>query len=115
MTKKMTGRGGWSPVARILFGCLVASALTIACSSDGAKSFQDAGSIALFDAAAPSDGGLEGTSDAASEEEPDGSPTLCVLPMCSSTQVCCVDQHGHFPRCIASLVCAPPLKAPGED
>lgn len=41
--------------------------------------------------------------DVAGEEAADSS-TAC-SPPCGADQVCCTDQHGHFPRCVSGSTC----------
>ena len=43
----------------------------------------------------------------------DGASGPCSDP-CRSDQVCCVDQHGHFPRCVDGSFCPPPLQPPPD-
>jgi len=33
-------------------------------------------------------------------------------PGCGPSEICCVDQHGHFPRCVAGAECTTPLEPP---
>lgn len=44
----------------------------------------------------------------------DASSTPCAPP-CGSTQVCCVDEHGHFPRCVDAETCPAPLQPADVD
>ena len=66
----------------------------------------------------PSDDGTDtadGLSDTDAEDSiGDGAAGPCSEP-CRSGQVCCVDQHGHFPRCVDGSFCPPPLQPPPDS
>ena len=34
----------------------------------------------------------------------------CGSVCCESDQICCLDQHGHNPTCVAGAQCVPPLQ-----
>lgn len=88
----------------VVVGMLAIGGLTVACSSSDAGHHEDAGSDASFDA----DGALDASDGGVSE---DGGQSPCA-PACTSSQVCCVDQHGHLPRCVEGSACPPPLLPP---
>jgi hypothetical protein len=104
--------GSPSPRRLLLAFALIFGAPLLACSSsDDDHGHEDA---PIADAAVSTDadapGAVDARGDAGTVVEP--SPSPCV-PACGSLQVCCVDQHGHFPRCVDGAVCAPPLGPPG--
>jgi hypothetical protein len=95
--------------ARLIVGVLAIGGLMVACSTNDDGRHEDAGSDASFDAATQGDGSSD--LDAADGgTTPDGSQSACV-PACAS-MVCCVDQHGHVPRCVDGTACPAPLKPP---
>lgn len=92
-----------SCIRRPLLGMLIAGVLMVACSSSDDGHHPDARADAAFDAATPDDGGSQARG---ADTRADGSQSPCI-PSCTSTQVCCVDQHGHFPRCVDGPECLP--------
>ncbi len=102
-------RRGCPRVFRALFAMLAATTLTVACSSGGDGHHADDGGDAAFDVAIPDDGGTDSAVDVVGDVSSDGGQNLCV-PTCAATQVCCVDQHGHFPVCVNGAVCPPPAQ-----
>jgi hypothetical protein len=89
---------------------LLTGVLMLACSSSDDGHHEDAGIDGAADAATPDDGGSDA---AGGDADKDGGQSPCV-PLCTSTQVCCVDQHGHFPRCVDGSECLPPLQPPPD-
>jgi hypothetical protein len=96
----------------LLTGSLsLASVWLCACASDSDDVRREDAS--LPDSAPGDDGGSNGdassSEDAAAEPPLDAGSDPCGQP-CGTARVCCVDQHGHFPRCVDGSACAPPLQ-----
>jgi hypothetical protein len=56
------------------------------------------------------DGGLDAAADAPTEADSTAS-NVC-SPPCGAGTVCCLDQHGHNPSCLAGTSCPPPYQTP---
>lgn len=82
-----------------VLAALLAGALAIACSSSDGGQQADA---AANDA---------GAGDAGGGGNSDSGQSPCA-PQCTPAQVCCVDEHGHLPRCVEGAQCPLPLQSP---
>src|SRR5690606_36427381 len=89
--------------ARTLRSALLAVSILVACGSgESTTPGKEAGS-----ADSAEDGGDRGDDSGAS-----GGIEAC-SPACDpGGSICCVDQHGHFPRCVDGSQCEPPLQPP---
>ena len=88
----------------------------VACSTDDAAGDSHHSDTPAVDARA-GDGAddTDAMDDVAGEDaiDDDSATGPCSDP-CRSDQVCCVDQHGHFPRCVDGSYCPPPLQPPPD-
>jgi hypothetical protein len=83
------------------------------CSSEQTEE-DDAGSedrALSVDAGADAEVSVDAVEPDGATESFDASSDPCA-PTCTSEQVCCVDGHGHFPRCVDGTECVPPLQRP---
>lgn len=64
----------------------------------------DAAVSGPHDASEPADRSVE-LADAAPENGQDAAEPASCQPACESGSVCCTDQHGHFPQCVAGAEC----------
>lgn len=101
--------------SRPVLGLLLMLALP-GCGSSGDES--DDGGVAS-DASSPLEAGGDASTTSAERETGTGqedaatNPSACV-PACESTALCCVDAHGHLPRCVAEAVCPSGFKPAGN-
>jgi hypothetical protein len=84
---------------------LIAAMLAAGCGSEQAHEHEDAGSgdDAAADAGDPDAGDDSGSTGA--EEDAASCDVPCGDVCCATGEICCTDQHGHFPTCVASSVC----------
>ena len=86
------------------------------CGSSGDES--DDSGVAL-DASSHVDAGPDASTTSAEREtgtaqEDAAANTSACVPGCESTALCCVDAHGHLPRCVAEAVCPSGFKPEGN-
>lgn len=91
-------------VAMAMVACVGCSGDTGDAEGGGGRGGVDAG---IVDAAPDSDITATDAGDSGPEDgglDEGGSSTLCD-PACSAGEVCCTDQHGHFPTCVQGVIC----------
>lgn len=84
------------------------------CDSSGDES--DDSGVAL-DASSPVDARPDATSaerETGTAQEDAAANTSACVPGCEATALCCVDAHGHLPRCVAEAVCPSGFKPAGN-